>query len=244
MLPQEVLSKQTELLDYVKSLSIPVQDIQDMSLFLQVFVHKSYAADYKKITAHNERLEFLWDWVLWAITNKLLFINYPDNDESDLTLYKIAIVREETLADVARDIGLDKYIFISKWEQKMEWRNKNSILSDCLESLIWFLYIDLWIDVTEKFVNTYIYSKISKIAKDPIKSYKTMLQETIQKEFKELPIYKDSENKVDDKANVLEYKSEIFVSWEKTSEGFGTNKKKAQEDAAKNYYENIKPNDK
>jgi dsRNA-specific ribonuclease len=43
-----------------------------------------------------------------------LFINYPNYSESDLTLYKIALVREETLAEVAKEIGLDKYIFVSK----------------------------------------------------------------------------------------------------------------------------------
>jgi len=71
---------------------------------LQVFIHKSFSADYKNIYVHNERLEFLGDGILGAIINKFLFLKHPEMPESELTLYKIALVREENLALVARDI--------------------------------------------------------------------------------------------------------------------------------------------
>ena len=92
-------------------------------------------------------------------------------------------------------------------------------------------------EVAEKFVLENIYPKVKEIAKMPVKSYKTMAQEMVQKVFKVLPTYKNFEKEVDDKGNVLLYSSEIWAdevllaSWE------WTNKKKAQEDAAKNYYE-------
>jgi len=63
--------------------------------------------------------------------------------ESELTLHKIALVREEILAEVARDIKLDTVLFISKGEERSEGRKKDSILSDGLEALIGFLYIEL-----------------------------------------------------------------------------------------------------
>jgi len=100
------------------------------------FVHKSYAADYKDVFTHNERLEFLGDGILGAIINKLLFVNHPEMTESDLTLYKIALVREEILAEIAKDIKLNEIVFISKGEEKMQGRQKDSILSDTLEALI------------------------------------------------------------------------------------------------------------
>jgi len=78
------------------------------------FVHKSFAADYKDIFTHNERLEFVGDGVLGAVINKLLFINHQQMTEADLTLYKIALVREEILAEIARDIKLNEILFISK----------------------------------------------------------------------------------------------------------------------------------
>lgn len=105
-----------------------------------------------------------------------------------------------------------------------------------MEALIGYLYIDLGIDITEQFIEKYIYTKLEQIEKSPVKSYKTMIQEIVQKEHKVVPEYKDIEEKKDDKGNVIEYKSEIYVLEKKLSEGFGSNKKKAQEEAAKNYY--------
>ena len=157
--------------------------------------------------------------------------------ESDLTLYKIALVREEILAEIAKDIKLNEIVFISKGEEKTQGRQKDSILSDTLEALIWYLYIDLGVDVTQQFITTHIYTKLEQIEKGPVKSYKTMIQEIVQKEHKVVPEYKDIEHIVDEKGNVTEYTSEIYIVGKKVSQWFGSNKKKAQEDAAKKCYE-------
>jgi len=152
MFPKQVLDKKDQLLAYVKGLWIDTDHIKDENLLMQAFVHKSFAADLKTIWAHNERLEFLWDWVLWSAICKFLFVDHPEMEESDMTLYKIALVREETLADVARNIKLDNEILISKWEEKMQGRTKDSILSDALEALIWYVYVDLWYTQAEDFI--------------------------------------------------------------------------------------------
>ena len=156
--------------------------------------------------------------------------------ESELTLYKIALVREEILAEVARDIQLNERLFISKGEEKTQGRKKDSILSDGLEALIGFVYVQCGTSEVEKFIQTYIYSKKEGLQAGEIKSYKTKIQELIQKQYKIIPEYMDIEDQKDEKGNVIQYRTEIYVNQEKKSEGFGTNKKKAQEDAAKNYY--------
>lgn len=238
---EQVIQKKPDILAYLESLWIPTNKVQNEELLLLAFVHKSFAADYKDVFTHNERLEFVGDGILGAVINKLLFINHQQMAESELTLYKIALVREEILAEIARDIKLNEILFISKWEEKMQGRQKDSILSDALEALIGYLYIDLGIEITEQFIKTYIYTKLEQIEKNPVKSYKTMIQEIVQKEHKVVPEYKDIEHVVDEKGNVSEYKSEIYIVGKKISEGFGSNKKKAQEDAAKHCYEQIKP---
>lgn len=239
MLPQIVIENKDKIISYVEWLGIETAQIKDINLLLQVFIHKSFSADYKNIYSHNERLEFLGDGILGAIINKLLFTLHPEMDESELTLYKIALVREENLALVARDIWLDQMIFLSKGELKMDGRNKDVIISDCLEWFIGYLYIDYDIQVVEEFIKKYIYSKIDNIQTHPVKSYKTMIQELVQKESKILPEYKDTEEILDEKGNVTQYRSEIYVLDEKKSEWFWSNKKKAQEEAAKAYYESI-----
>jgi len=230
----QVLKKKKDLIVYLGTLWIPTEKIKNEELLMLAFVHKSYAADYKDVFTHNERLEFVGDGILGAVINKLLFINHQQMAESDLTLFKIALVREEILAEIAKDIKLDEMVFISKWEEKMLGRQKASILSDALEALIGYLYIDLGVDVTEQFIKQHMYSKLEEIEKSPVKSYKTMIQEVVQKEHKVVPEYKDIEHVIDEKGNVVEYKSEIYIVGKKVSEWFGSNKKKAQEEAAKN----------
>jgi len=182
------------------------------------FIHKSYAADFKNVITHNERLEFVGDGILGAIIDKLLFLNHPEMSESDMTLYKIALVREEILAEIARDIKLNEIVFISKGEEKMKGREKESILSDALEAVIGYIYLDLGHNIVERFIEKYIYSKLEHIEKKSVKSYKTMVQEIIQKEYKIVPEYKDIEANKDDKGNVTQYRSEIYVVGKKLSE--------------------------
>ena len=240
MLPQQVLQNKQKLVEYAKGLWIAVEKIQNEHDFLQAFVHKSFAADFKEIWDHNERLEFLGDGILGAVICKLLFKKHPEMEESGMTLYKIALVKEETLAMVARKIKLDEQILISKWEEKTQWRKKDAILSDALESLIWYIFEDLWYDEAEKFVEKYVYSMYDTVNKSPVKSYKTMVQEYVQHNTKQTPVYIDFEEVKDSKWNVTKYRSDLTVWWKKVSEWFGTNKKKAQEDAAKNFYESTK----
>ncbi len=236
----EKLQSQVSVLEtYVLGLGIVMPEEWDKAMFLQTFVHKSFAADYKDTHFHNERLEFVGDGILWATINKLLFLDNPDMPESELTLYKIALVREEILAEVARDIKLNERLFISKGEEKTQGRKKDSILSDGLEALIGFVYIQCGTSQVEKFIDTYIYSKKAGLQETDIKSYKTKIQELIQKQYKIIPEYIDIEDTKDEKWNVIQYRTEIHVNQDKKSEGFGTNKKKAQEDAAKNYYQHL-----
>lgn len=242
LLPPGVVDHKDALVDFMHSIEVNIDLCQDFELFLCAFVHKSYASDFKELYNHNERLEFVGDAVLGSVIAKSLFLSFPQMQESTMTLYKIALVREETLAIVAKKIGLNQYIFISKGEEKNNGRHKPSIISDALEALIGYIFIDLGYAEAEKFVQTYVYPEIQKIQNMPVKSYKTMAQEKVQKLYKTLPSYTDYEQEVDNKWNVLLYRSEIAVEGKVLAIGTGTNKKKAQEDAAKNYYEQASSN--
>ncbi len=237
LIPDEVRQKEWILREYVRWLWIDDTKIKNVDIFLKAFIHKSYAADFKVITSHNERLEFLWDSILWACVTKLLFVNHPEMAESMMTLYKIALVREETLAEVAKKIHLNDMIFISKWEEHNFWREKETILWDSFEAFLGYLYIDFWHDEVLNFVKKYLYPLFDTISTHPVKSYKTLVQELSQRKTKQIPEYIESDAEVDEKWNVLVYLSELFINGEKVAEWRGTNKKKAQENAAQNYYQ-------
>ena len=230
----EVYNSLPKLKEYIKTVEINPEWVKNQDLFLCAFVHKSYASDFKELYDHNERLEFVWDAILGSIIAKKLFLTFPEMSEAEMTLYKIALVREETLSIVAKKIKLNQQLFISKWEERNNGREKASITSDALESLIGYLAIDMGYEVAEKFVLAYVYEEINNLSIS-VKSYKT----TAQKIYKRIPIYRDIEEEFDDKHNVVRFRSEIIVNDCIVAIGYWTNKKKAQEDAAKNYCESL-----
>lgn len=241
-LPDEVRNSLPQLQSFFSGLGLPAEHIQDLDLFLCAFVHKSYASDFKISYDHNERLEFVGDAMLGSVIAKALFLDFPQMQESSMTLYKIALVREETLCKVAKKIWLHQQLFISKGEEKNQGREKASITSDALEAFIGYLALDLGYAVAEQFVLATVYPEIKELSKAPVKSYKTMTQELIQKTYKQLPTYLDSEAEHDEKGNVTLFRSEIWVNDACLATGTGTNKKKAQEAAAKAYYQGQKTN--
>ncbi len=237
MIPKQVYQEQDKVLDFVKGLWIDTKNIKDLDLLLVSMIHKSFAKDFTQNIQFNERLEFVGDAILGGVIAKMLYINFPDYDEAKLTLYKIALVREETLAQVAKDIWLNKVIFIGHWEEKTWWREKNTILADAFEAFIGYLYIDMWEETVYRFVENVLFKPyIEKINIEELKSYKSKLQEYVQKLYKIVPEYKDFEFEKDKKGNVIVFKAEVYINWEKWWEGFGPNKKRAQEEAARNAY--------
>lgn len=201
---------------------------------VQAFTHKSFAYDHIGYDFHNERLEFVWDAILAWVVAKKLFEDYPWVSEFELTLRKIYLIREESLANQARNILLPNMIILGKWETRASWHLKDKILADCMEALIGYIYMYIWYEQAYEFIEKYIYQKIDDI--NTTKNYKTLLQEYVQKLYKNVPTYIDSSYELDSKGGVITYKSEIFIQWKKYWEGYGSSKKKSQEDAAKKVY--------
>lgn len=230
MFPQEIRQSYTALYHYLAILDIGIEKVKDEDMLLTAFVHKSYAADFTYSMPHNERLEFLGDGILGAIINTLLFQEYAHEPESKLTLYKISLVREETLAQVARDIDLGRHIFLGKWEQRQGGSEKDAILADALEALIGFVYVDSGMECVERLVSTYIYPYLGRLTHRQGKSYKSLVQEYVQKKYHILPEYDTYEQEEG-------YEAKLLVQDKQRWQGAGRNKKKAQESAAKQAYE-------
>lgn len=165
MFPAFVTSKLEECKAFLATLGLDTGAIRDTDLLLTAFVHKSYAADFRDPIPHNERLEFIGDAILGSVVNIELYKDFPDEPESTLTLYKIALVRAETLAEVAKEIGLDQVIFLGNGEIKNAGRGKETILCDCLEALLGYIYLDLGPNAVENVIKKHIYNKVETIQK-------------------------------------------------------------------------------
>lgn len=118
-------------------------------LLTRALTHASAEAD---ITRNNERLEFLGDRVLALIIADLLLARFADQSEGGLALRLNALVRRETLADVARDIGLAGAIIMASAERSSGGSDKPAILADTCEALIAALYLDGGMAAARNFV--------------------------------------------------------------------------------------------
>jgi len=217
--------------------SLQVEDHDDV-LLTEVLTHKSYAADFpQQQIAHNERVEFLGDAVLGAIVANRLREDYPEQSEADLTLMKIYLIKEPTLAKAAKAIGLGDRIRLWKGEERSWWREKDSVLADACEAWIAYLWRQFGLDIATCFIIEHIYPYRTDKAAVRGKSYKSLLQERAQQTYHQLPLYDEQEVQVEKSWNVLTYRSRVTVDGKLLGEAIDTNKKKAQEAAAKIAYQ-------
>src|SRR3990170_8993237 len=124
--------------DLIKKIGLKDNDLE---LLDRVFIHRSYVNEHRheKIES-NERLEFLGDAVLELVSTEYLYRNFP-NPEGDLTNWRSALVKGETLAKVAQELGLGQYLKLSRGEEKSGGRDKDYLLANLVEALIGYIYI-------------------------------------------------------------------------------------------------------
>jgi len=189
----------------------------------KAITHKSYDP-----LNNYEKLEFLGDRVLGLVISKKLIELYPDQKEGVLDKRLASLVNKNRCLEVAKNIGLEKFILIGNKSNKSKIENK--ILSDCIEALIGAIYYDKGFEASEKFILNMWRSFISSSDVSIVDS-KTKLQEYSLKKFKSLPIYK----LVSSSGPKHKPKFTISVKLKNTKffEGSGNSKKKAEQSAAK-----------
>ncbi len=144
----------------------------------RALTHSSYLAKSKKKT-DNERLEFLGDRVLGLVIAELLFETFPKSSEGELAPRLNALVRKETCADVAREIGLGELLRMSPGEEQAGGRDKTAILGDACEALIAAIYFDGGFPAARQFIVRF-WHPLLKSVEQPPRDPKTMLQEWVQ----------------------------------------------------------------
>ncbi len=214
---------------------------KNKSLLENVFIHRSYLNEHKDCQLpSNERLEFLGDSVLSLITSVYLFKNFPKLKEGDYTEIKSAIVKTESLAEAALNIGLNKFLFLSKGEEKTGGRENKNILADCFEALIASIFLDQNFETAYNFVDNFLFkNKLDKIVKNKeYLSAKTKLQEYFQGKFKLVPEYKVIKEYGPDHKRVFHVG--VYFKNKLLGVGIANSKKDAEEVAAKNAFASLK----
>ncbi|MBC78458.1 MAG: ribonuclease III [Chloroflexi bacterium] len=158
---------------------------------IEALTHNSFVNEAKNDDLYsNERLEFLGDAVLQLITTELLYKLIPFKSEGDMTIMRSHVVRKETLAESARNIGLAKWLRVGKGQIFSEIASNKSILSNTYEALVGSIYLDLGYESAKKFIESTLSDKIISVKKDEVKKDpKSELQELLQSKKISKPYY-------------------------------------------------------
>ena len=203
---------------------------QNQKLLENTLTHSSCANESRGRLSSNERLEFLGDSILGMVVADHLYRNHPDLPEGELTRTRAALVCEESLVEVAQELGLGEYLRLGKGEEAGGGRQRPSIRADAVEAVLAAVYLDGGIGSARKIIQKYILSReVAGLTKPH--DYKTALQELVQRESGQVLRYRLTGEEGPD------HNKRFFVAVELNGNcvgsGTGRSKKEAEQMAAK-----------
>ncbi len=220
------IAKAEEILGY---------EFKDKPLLGAAITHPS-ARDKERTLYDYERLEFLGDSILGAITAMYLFTQYRDLDEGGLTRIKVSLVSGKSLSRVAHDEGIADCIIFGESETGTDKRGLPSALENVYESLVAALYLDGGMDAAYAWVSRSLLTHADRSLASVPESPKSSLQELLQNEGRQ-PTYEIVG--YDGPPHDRTFFAHVFVNDELIGEGSGKSKKQAEAAAAQAALEKI-----
>ena len=213
-------------------------EIENQDLYIEALTHRSILNEIdNRDTKHNERLEFLGDAVLELAITEYLFINYEDRNEGDLTSFRAALVKTESLAQTSKMIGLDKLLIMSKGEELSGGRKRKHILANVYEAVLGAIYLDSGFENVKTFVTKTLVPKLPKIIEKRLDiDSKSKLQEMVKEVIKVTPASETLNEKGLD--HQKEFTMSVVVNGYVFGVGNGKSKQEAEQSAAKYALEN------
>ena len=204
---------------------------QDASLMMMALTHRSFNAQ------HNERLEFLGDSILSFLIAQELYQRFPKIDEGDLSRLRAQLVKESSLSSIATSMGLGDFIQLGEGELKSAGWRRPSILADTLEAIIGGIYLDAGIEPAHQFVLRFFEKQLNEIDPKLIqKDAKTLLQELLQSQKSDLPIY--TVVSIEGEAHSQSFTIECIIKKSNIkTQGIGQSRRIAEQEAASKAYQ-------
>jgi ribonuclease-3 len=196
--------------------------------------HSSYSQEKHCGDPDNERLEFLGDAVLKLVISEYLFNRYPDQDEGYLTKLRATLISDATLATIANQCKLGRYLLLSKNEQQNGGTTKKSIVANAMEALFGACYLDGGLEQARKIIIGFMTPLLASTTTDSLQDYKSVLQERIQALGWKLPEYRVIQERGPEhnKVFTIQVKAGKGLRYFR-EEGCGRTKKEAEQQAAK-----------
>jgi ribonuclease-3 len=191
------------------------------------------ALTHRSAGKHNyERLEFLGDAVLNFATAVLLYREYPDADEGDLSRYRATLVSGASLAAVAAGLELGEQLRLGSGELKSGGFRRSSILADALEALFGAVYVDGGIVAASAVIERILGARVAELPEaQALKDPKTRLQEHLQGRGLPLPAYAVEEVSGEPHEQSFVASCEVAALGAR-ARGTGSSRRRAEQDAA------------
>ena len=207
----------------------------DLALLETALTHPSYASEHSQCGDY-QRLEFLGDAVLELAVTHYIYGEYPDATEGEMTLLRAAVVSEPALALIAETWGIGDFLRLGRGEDLSGGRDKRSILSDVVESLLAAVFLDAGFDRAEHIVRDHWAAMIDERASAPgHRDYKTRLQEVLVASGKTVAYDVAEEGPQHAKL----FTATVHASGETLATGTGTSKKRSEQEAAQRALEGL-----
>ncbi len=202
---------------------------RDKALFRAALTHASGALHR---LASNERLEFLGDAIMGAVVCEILFHQYPEYSEGDLTKIKSIVVSRSTCTKLSEALGLEDFLILGKG-MATHAHVPPSVLADVFESLVAAIYLDGGDVAVRRFLIRLIGPEIElAVSGDMGGNYKSLLQQLAQREHGQTPIYQLLDEKGPDHSKCFKISAQI--GQHRYQPAWGRNKKEAEQRAARN----------
>ena len=203
-------------------------------LLQRALVHRSYLNEMPDSGLEsNERLEFLGDAVLGLVVGSKLYTDYPEHSEGQLTELRVALVRRETLARVAKSLSLGDFLFLGRGEAAAGGKGRVSNLSAAYEAVVGAVFVDGGMDKARRFIVRSLTSEVAALPKgqnipaDP----KSRLQELLQARFQRAPVYRVVRDEGPDHSKV--FTVQVWGGRKALGVGQGKSKQQAEKEAAR-----------
>jgi ribonuclease-3 len=210
---------------------------RDIGLLEHALTHRSRAhEDASGGVIDNESMEFLGDAVLGFVIADLLFTRFPKHSEGYKSKVKAGIVSSASLARLAEDIDLGRFMLLGRGEEKTGGRHKHAILADGFEALIAAIYLDGGVDAARDFILSRFDPLVVAAgdqAADAIftEDWKSAFQEWLQASGRGLPVYRLAAAEGPDHRKRFDI--EVLVGGTPVARAVGRSKKDAEQQAAK-----------
>ena len=203
------------------------------SLLRRALTHRSFAFEHGE--EHNERLEFLGDSILGMIVAEKVYNDYPNASEGDMSRMKTYAVSERGLSDIARELGLGKFLRLGKGEDKSGGRNKDSILSDTLEAIIAATYLQHGMNTTRALVSKLVERKLKEASVlGPNLDWQTSFEEMAHRHGMEGTLQFEITGEGPDHARI--FTAQAYMAGRQWGSGTGTSQKNARRKASEASY--------